>query len=123
MVVALPLWYTTRSSKQVLLLTFLNGLAEPLGVLIAFAGYSLFGDTEQYGSMEESASAHPTWVNGTLAGVAGIMFSISCTELLPSALVWLASGQDREKRDPVSGSQLIPWTLGGLAVGILVALL
>lgn len=121
MVVALPLWYATKSTQRVLVLTFLNGLTEPLGVLIAYMGYRLFGDSSSYGSMEESVTAHPSWVNGTLAGVAGIMFSISGTELLPSALAWLR--RQSGDRVNVSGRQLIPWTSGGLILGLIVALL
>lgn len=69
--VAVPIYHATGSRKKAFWLSFLSGLAEPLGALVAF----LF--------------LMPFWspvVNGiVLAAVSGIMVFISLDELLPSA--------------------------------------
>ncbi len=69
--VAVPIYHATGSRKRAFWFSFLSGLAEPLGALIAF----LF--------------LMPFWspmVNGiVLAAVSGIMVFISLDELLPSA--------------------------------------
>jgi len=69
--VSVPLYFATGSRKKAFLLSFLSGLAEPLGALIGyFFLYAFFSDT----------------VFGVLfAGVAGIMVYISLDELLPTA--------------------------------------
>ena len=69
--VSVPIYHATGNKKKAFWLSFLSGLAEPLGALIAFL------------------ILMPFWsplVNGiVLAGVAGIMVYISLDELLPTA--------------------------------------
>jgi len=69
--VSVPIYHATGSKRKAFWLSFLSGLAEPLGALIAY----LF--------------LMPLWspfINGTiLAVVAGIMVFISLDELLPTA--------------------------------------
>lgn len=69
--VAVPIYHATGSRKKAFWFSFLSGLAEPIGALIAFLFLMPFW----------SAS-----VNGiVLAAVSGIMVFISLDELLPSA--------------------------------------
>jgi ZIP family zinc transporter len=69
--VSVPIYYATGNKRKAFWLSFLSGLAEPLGALIAY--FFLI----------------PFWsplVNGiVLAAVAGIMVYISLDELLPTA--------------------------------------
>lgn len=69
--VSIPLYYATGSRKKAFILSFLSGLAEPVGALVGyFLLYSFFNDA----------------VFGYLfAGIAGIMVFISLDELLPTA--------------------------------------
>ncbi|ORY32693.1 hypothetical protein BCR33DRAFT_856421 [Rhizoclosmatium globosum] len=80
MIVALPLWYTSRSKSRVLFLTLLNGLMEPLGVIIAWC----LGGAE--------IISKPGRIEKMLAGVSGIMATIAFGELLPSAIEWIEKG-------------------------------
>ena len=73
-VVSLPLYSATRSVKLVLILTFLNGLCEPLGVLFAY-GMSYFFRVDLKERIPEMLSI-----------VGGIMIAISIVELLPDAV-------------------------------------
>lgn len=72
--VSVPIYYATGNRRKAFLLSFLSGLAEPVGAVIAFVIiYSFAGG-----------------VNGTMSGVmfgivAGIMVFISLDELLPTA--------------------------------------
>jgi len=69
--VSFPIYYATGNKGKAFLLSFLSGLAEPVGALIGyFLLYQFFNDT----------------VFGVLfAAVAGIMVFISLDELLPTA--------------------------------------
>ncbi len=69
--VSVPISYATGNKKKAFLLSFLSGLAEPLGAIIGyFILFSFFNEV----------------VFGLLfAGVAGIMVFISLDELLPTA--------------------------------------
>lgn len=67
MACAIPLWASTKSYTYVLLMTLLNGLAEPIGVLIG--GYLL------------KDFMNPAILSKCLAMVAGIMACISLHEL------------------------------------------
>ncbi|KAI9329974.1 ZIP zinc transporter-domain-containing protein [Obelidium mucronatum] len=80
MIVALPLWYTSRSRSRVLFLTLLNGLMEPLGVVLAWC----LGGAE--------VIAKPGRIEKMLAGVSGIMAAIAYGELVPSAVEWIEKG-------------------------------
>lgn len=69
--VAVPIYHSTGSRKKAFWYSFLSGLAEPLGALLAFFFLMEFWN--------------PT-INGlVLAAVSGIMVFISLDELLPSA--------------------------------------
>ncbi len=72
--VSVPIYYATGNRKKAFLLSFLSGLAEPVGALIAFVIIYFFTDG----------------INNALSGimfgiVAGIMVFISLDELLPTA--------------------------------------
>jgi len=69
--VSVPIYYATRNRKKAFWLSFLSGLAEPVGALIGyFILRSVFSDST-FGLI--------------FAGVAGIMIYISLDELLPTA--------------------------------------
>lgn len=69
--VSAPIYYATKSRKKAFVLSFLSGLAEPVGALIGyFILRSIFTDTT-FGVI--------------FAAVAGIMVYISLDELLPTA--------------------------------------
>lgn len=69
--VSVPIYYATKNRKKAFWLSFLSGLAEPVGALIGyFALRSIFNDST-FGLI--------------FAGVAGIMIYISLDELLPTA--------------------------------------
>ena len=70
--IAIPVYYATKNKKKVVGLTFISGMSEPLGAILAF----LF--------------LKPV-INNTIMGalfaiIAGIMTYISIIELLPAAL-------------------------------------
>jgi ZIP family zinc transporter len=69
--VSVPIYFSTKSRKKAFWLSFLSGLAEPVGALLGyFILQSVFNDTT-FGVI--------------FAGVAGIMVYISLDELLPTA--------------------------------------
>ena len=69
--VSAPIFYATKSRKKAFVLSFLSGLAEPIGALIGyFILRSIFNDA-MFGMI--------------FASVAGIMVYISLDELLPTA--------------------------------------
>ena len=69
--IAVPVFYATNSKKKAFRLSFLSGLAEPIGALVGYLLlYKLFNDIV---------------LGFVFAGVAGIMVYISLDELLPSA--------------------------------------
>ncbi|TCD47138.1 zinc transporter ZupT [Chlorobium sp. N1] len=71
MAVAVPIYFATKSRKRAFSLSFLSGLAEPLGALIGYTVLKPFLTPFVFGIV--------------LASVAGIMVYISLDELLPSA--------------------------------------
>lgn len=76
--VSVPIYYATGDRKKAFFYSFLSGLAEPIGALIAYGGIVLF--------TEGTGSAVPQEVMGILfAGVAGIMVYISLDELIPTS--------------------------------------
>lgn len=76
--VSVPIYYATGDRKKAFFYSFLSGLAEPIGALIAYGGIVLFTGG--------SGSAVPQEVMGILfAGVAGIMVYISLDELIPTS--------------------------------------
>lgn len=71
--VSVPIYYATGSRKKAFVLSFLSGLAEPVGALIGFVLiYSVLG-------------LNDTIFGSLFGGVAGIMVFISLDELLPTA--------------------------------------
>jgi ZIP family zinc transporter len=69
--VSVPVYYATGSKRKAFWLSFLSGLAEPVGALIGFLVLMPFLSPALFGVL--------------FAGVAGIMVFISLDELLPSA--------------------------------------
>ena len=70
--IAIPVYYATKNKKKALGLTFISGMSEPLGALLAFFFLKPI--------------INNTIMGGLFAIIAGIMSYISITELLPSAL-------------------------------------
>ncbi|WP_324292196.1 zinc transporter ZupT [uncultured Draconibacterium sp.] len=73
--VSVPIYYATGSRKKAFFYSFLSGLSEPVGALIAYLALMPFlnsGNSEVFFGV-------------IMAGVAGIMVFISLDELLPSA--------------------------------------
>lgn len=72
--VSVPIYYATGNRRKAFLLSFLSGLAEPIGALIAFLIIYFF------------TGGVSTLMSGVMFGVvAGIMVFISLDELLPTA--------------------------------------
>ncbi|WP_249871247.1 zinc transporter ZupT [Oceanobacillus saliphilus] len=69
--VSVPIYYATGSKKKAFKLSFLSGLAEPIGAIVAFAILMPFLSETLFGIV--------------FAMVAGIMVFISLDELLPAA--------------------------------------
>lgn len=69
--VSVPLYYATGSKKKAFTLSFLSGLAEPVGALFGYFLFMQFFNDMVFGLL--------------FAGVAGIMVFISLDELLPTA--------------------------------------
>ncbi len=69
--VAVPIFYATNSRKKAFLLSFLSGLAEPVGALLGYFLFLRYIGNEAFGFV--------------FSGVAGIMVYISLDELLPAA--------------------------------------
>jgi ZIP family zinc transporter len=75
MCVAIPILVATNRKEIALKWTFVNGLFEPLAVIICSL---IFGDDVSLMNM--------VLLNKILAAVAGIMTFVSCYELMPSCL-------------------------------------
>jgi ZIP family zinc transporter len=69
--VSIPIYYATGNRKKAFLLSFLSGLAEPVGALVGYLILMPFLSPVVFGVL--------------FAAVAGIMVFISLDELLPSA--------------------------------------
>lgn len=69
--VSVPIYFATGSKRKAFKFSFLSGLSEPLGAIIAFLFLMSFLNEVTFGVM--------------FAGVAGIMVFISLDELLPAA--------------------------------------
>lgn len=83
--IAVPIYYATKNKKEAILKTFISGLAEPLGALLAFIFLSKF--------------VTDTLISIVLLFVAGIMITLSIQKLFPEALkykenkyIWLGLG-------------------------------
>ncbi len=69
--VSVPVYYATGSKKKAFTLSFLSGLAEPVGAIVGYLILMQFMNPSIFGIL--------------FAGVAGIMVFISIDELLPTA--------------------------------------
>lgn len=76
--VSVPIFYATGDRKKAFVLSFLSGLAEPVGAGVAYLVMRLFigGD---------GAAVPPQLMGVLFGGVAGIMVYISLDELLPTS--------------------------------------
>ncbi len=75
--VSVPIFYASGSRKKSFIYSFLSGLAEPVGALVAYFILRLIAGGE---------AGFPSGVMGALfGGVAGIMVYISLDELLPTS--------------------------------------
>ena len=70
-IVAMPIYYATGKKKKALKYTFISGMAEPLGALLAFLALRPFINSFNLGAI--------------FAMVAGIMIYIAIEELIPSS--------------------------------------
>lgn len=70
--IAVPIYYATKSKKQAISKTFLSGLAEPLGAILAWIFLSQF--------------ITDAFISITLIFVAGIMTTLSINEIYPKAV-------------------------------------
>ena len=112
-VVALPIWFATGSQNRVILLTLINGMMEPLGVLLSWV----------LGAW--NIIQCPESVNRILCCVAGIMGAISFGELLPSSVEWLSKGFNSPEGAQITRRKSIYirvflWTLLGIIGGFIV---
>jgi len=73
--VSVPVYYATGNRKKAFLLSFLSGLAEPIGAFMAYLVLMPFLTPDNVDII----------FGAVMAGVAGIMVFISLDELLPSA--------------------------------------
>ncbi|RPJ52184.1 MAG: zinc transporter ZupT [Chloroflexi bacterium] len=69
--VSVPIYFSTGSRRKAFIYSFLSGLSEPLGALVAIFLVRYFFNDAMFGTV--------------FAGVAGIMVYISLDELLPTA--------------------------------------
>lgn len=76
--IAVPIYYATGSKKEAIKKTFLSGLAEPLGAILAFIFLRNFITS--------------TMISLILLFVAGIMITLAIHELLPKALKYHENG-------------------------------
>ena len=76
--VSVPIYYATGNRKKAFFFSVLSGLAEPIGVVIAYFAIRFF--------LGGDSGVIPPQVMGVLfGGVAGIMVYISLDELLPTS--------------------------------------
>ncbi|MAI20474.1 MAG: zinc transporter ZupT [Kiritimatiellaceae bacterium] len=76
--VSVPIFYATGDRKKAFLWSFLSGLAEPIGAIIAYAALRHFVGGE--------SGVIPANIMGILfGGIAGVMVYISLDELLPTS--------------------------------------
>jgi ZIP family zinc transporter len=76
--VSVPIFYATGNRRKAFLYSFLSGLSEPVGAILAYLGLRFTVGTEN--------GVIPPEVMGILfGGVAGIMVYISLDELLPTS--------------------------------------
>jgi ZIP family zinc transporter len=76
--VSVPIYYATGNRRKAFFYSFLSGVAEPIGALIAYGALRLF-----FGG--DSGVIPPQIMGILFAGVAGIMVYISLDELLPTS--------------------------------------
>ncbi len=83
--IAVPIYYATKSKKKAIFRTFLSGLAEPFGALLAYLFLSQF--------------ITDVLIGFVLLFVAGIMITLSIQKLFPEALkyqenkfIWFGMG-------------------------------
>lgn len=76
--VSVPIYYATGKRRKAFVYSFLSGMAEPAGAVIAYLLLRMF--------VSDASGAIPPQIMGVLfGGVAGIMVYISLDELLPAS--------------------------------------
>ena len=70
--IAVPIYYSTKSKKKALLSTFLSGVAEPIGAIVAYLFLGKYITDEM--------------ISIILLLVAGIMITLAIEEMLPKAI-------------------------------------
>lgn len=99
--VSVPIYYATGSRRKAFLYSFLSGLAEPIGAIIAYLGLRIF--------LGEGGVIPPQMMGMLFGGVAGIMVYISIDELLPTSRAY-GKGHDSllglvdVKQYPINGT-------------------
>jgi zinc transporter, ZIP family len=76
--VSVPIFYATGNRKKAFVYSFLSGMAEPVGAMIAYLGLRFFVGGE-HGVIPQQ------YIGIVFGGVAGIMVYISLDELLPTS--------------------------------------
>lgn len=90
--VAVPIYHATGSKTRALLASFGSGLAEPIGALV--------------GWLILAPWLTPVVLSAVLAGVAGIMITISIAELLPAAI---AQREPRATTTGIVAGAIVMW--------------
>lgn len=72
--IAVPMLQATGDRYRALQMSFLSGMAEPIGALSAIGVVSVFG-----------ADVNETWVDNLLCTVGGVMSATALKQLLPEA--------------------------------------
>jgi len=76
--VSVPIFYATGDRKKAFVYSFLSGLAEPFGAVVAYLLLLVFAGGDTGGIPSQ-------WMGALFGGVAGIMVYISLDELLPTS--------------------------------------
>jgi ZIP family zinc transporter len=79
--VSVPIFYATGNRKKAFLLSFLSGLAEPVGAVVAYVILRFIAGWQ-------TSVIPQTFMAVTFGGVAGIMVYISLDELIPTSRVY-----------------------------------
>jgi ZIP family zinc transporter len=82
--IAVPVFAATHSKWAALAASIISGLSEPIGAILTLV--FLYFKQVYLGAAASTAEVPSAGVDTVLSCVAGIMFTVSCVGLLPSAL-------------------------------------